>query len=139
MSDATRQVGLERTGASRYVATNARGGQVPIGDGSDDTFTPVELLLAAIAGCSAIDVDMLTTRLSEPEGFAVSAQGEKVQDADGHHLTDLLVRFAVAFPEGADGDRARDRLPDAVAKSRDRLCTVLRTVALPSPVTFTVD
>lgn len=139
MADSTRQVGLQRTGTSRYLATNARGGTLPIGDGSDGTFTPVELLLAAIAGCSAIDVDMLTSRLSEPGSFTVTAQGDKVSDADGNHLADVAVRFSVTFPDGADGDRARDRLPDAVAKSRDRLCTVSRTVALPTPVTFEVD
>ena len=49
MSDTHRQVGLERLGRGRYRVTNARGGEMVIGDGSSDDFTPVELLLAAVA------------------------------------------------------------------------------------------
>ena len=33
--------------------------------------------------------------------------------------------FTVRFPDGADGDRARERLPRAIAQSHDRLCTVV--------------
>jgi uncharacterized OsmC-like protein len=42
--------------------------------------------------------------------------------------------FDLQFPEGEAGDAARAVLPDAIAKSRDRICTVSRTVALGSPV-----
>lgn len=110
-----------------------------MGDGSTDEFTPVELLLAAVAGCSAIDVDFLTSRLSEPDAFVVRAAAEKVRDEHGNHLADVSAEFSVTFPAGEGGDAARNRLPDAVAKSRDRLCTVSRTVALPTPVVFTVS
>ena len=40
----------------------------------------------------------------------------------------------MTFPEGADGDRAREMLPKAIAMSHDRLCTVTRTVVLGTPV-----
>jgi putative redox protein len=39
-------------------------------------------------------------------------------------LTGIVVTFQTTFPGGADGDKARAILPDAVAKSHDRLCTV---------------
>ncbi len=42
--------------------------------------------------------------------------------------------FDVTFPEGADGDRAKESLPRAVAQSHDRLCTVTRTVIVGTPV-----
>jgi hypothetical protein len=45
----------------------------------------------------------------------------------------------VTFPAGADGDRARDVLRRALAQSRDRLCTVSRTVQLPTPVSYLAD
>lgn len=135
-SDSLRSVSLTRTAPRRYLATNDRGGTVPLGDGGTEDFTPVELLLAAVAGCSAIDVDLLTSRLAEPEQMDLVAQAQKVRDEQGNHLGEVAVTFTVRFPEGQQGDRARDRLPDAVAKSRDRLCTVSRTVALPTPVRF---
>ncbi|MDT0201448.1 OsmC family protein [Nocardioides sp. AE5] len=135
-NDATRSVSLERIGKGRYKATNARGGVLPIGMGEDPDFTPVELLLAAIAGCSSIDVDLITGKRAQPLDFRVSASGEKVRDEDGNHMTDLRVEFSITFPEGPDGDRARDFLPRAIEQSRDRLCTVSRTVSLGSPVEF---
>lgn len=135
-TDNLRSVTLARTGATTYDATNVRGGTLRIGSGETDDFTPVELLLAAVAGCSAVDVDLLTSRLAEPTAFDLVAAGEKVRDEQGNHLASVRVEFTVRFPDGPAGDTARDRLPDAVAKSRDRLCTVSRTVALPTPVQF---
>ncbi|MBD8869564.1 OsmC family protein [Nocardioides donggukensis] len=132
-----RSIDLVRTAKGRYLATNARGGELPVGSGDDSDFTPVELLLAAIAGCSAVDVDLITVKRSEPESFAVHCSGEKVRDARGNHLVDLRVSFDVAFPDGDDGDRARAAMPRALAQTRDRLCTVSRTVAIGEPVVFT--
>lgn len=135
-----RSVTLTRTGPSTFEATNSRGGTLPVsggGSGSSD-FTPVELLLVGVAGCSGVDIDLLTTRLAEPETFRISASAEKIRDGDGNHLGPVTVTVEVVFPEGEPGDAARERLPDAVAKSRDRLCTVSRTVQLPTPVEFEI-
>lgn len=137
--DALRSVSLTRTGTTTFEATNARGGTVTMSSGSTEEFTPVELLLAAMAGCSAVDIDLLTTRLAEPESFAMSAAGAKVRDEDGNHMGPITITVSVTFPEGPEGDAARERLPDAVARSRDRLCTVSRTVQLPTPVTYQID
>lgn len=134
-----RSVSLRRTAARQYVATNPRGGELRFGEGSDDDFTPVELLLAAIAGCSAIDVDYIAARRAEPESFEVVAGAEKIRDDSGNHLEDIEVVFRVSFPDGDAGDAARAVLPDAIAKSRDRLCTVSRTVELASPVTMRAE
>lgn len=135
-TDDHREVRLSRVGPQRLVATNARGGQLSLGSGDGEDFTPVELLLAAVAGCSAIDVDLITGRRAEPTTFDLVSSGRKVRDEDGNHLTDLEVTFTVRFPEGEEGDSARQMLPRAIAQSRDRLCTVSRTVALPTPVTM---
>ena len=42
----------------------------------------------------------------------------------------------LTFPEGEDGDRARGVLPRAIAQTRDRLCTVGRTVAIGEPIEY---
>lgn len=139
MTTNERSVGLSRVGERRFEVTNARGGRIVLGEGVDADFTPVELLLAAVAGCSAIDVDALTTRRAEPDAFEVTVSAEKLSDADGNHLGPVTARFALAFPEGPDGDRAREALPKAVAASRDRLCTVSRTVQLPTQVDFEIE
>jgi len=131
---AHRGVRLERIENSRYVATNDRGGQISIGRGGGTDFTPVDLLLAGIGGCTAIDVDLLTSRRAEPDAFEILVDAEKVRDEAGNHLTEILVTFRIKFPAGERGDAARALLPDAVKKSHDRLCTVSRTVELGTPI-----
>ena len=134
-----RSVSLRRTRAGEYVATNVRGGELPFGTGEGPQFTPVELLLAAIGGCTALDVDALTSRLAEPERFQVRVGADKVRDDEGNHLQDITITFSVAFPEGPEGDAARTRLPDAATRSHDRLCTVSRTVELGTAVSWQLD
>ena len=134
-----RRVSLTRTAAGEYEAVNVRGGTIRMGGGQTEDFTPVELLLAAIAGCSAVDVDTITSRRAEPVEFEVAAEGEKARTDDlGNHMTGLEVTFTVRFAEGEDGDRAREMLPKAVQMSHDRLCTVSRTVEFGTPVTMRV-
>jgi uncharacterized OsmC-like protein len=133
-ADPHRSVELTRIGEHRYKATNRRGGVLPIGEGDDPDFTPVELLLAAIAGCAAIDVDYITGKRSAAETFDVHVEGDKVRDEQGNHHANLRVVFDVTFPDGEAGDAARGVLQSAIERSRDRICTVSRTVALPSPV-----
>ena len=135
-----RQVTLRRTSLGHYAAVNARGGTLAVGAGDGEDFTPVELLLVAIAGCSSVDVDHITSRRAEPLEFVVTAEGEKTSaDELGNHLTDLTVTFTVRFPDGEAGDSARAMLPRAVRTSHDRLCSVSRTIELGSPVEMKVE
>jgi uncharacterized OsmC-like protein len=130
-----RSVEISRTSVGRYVLRNVRGGEIPIGTGDDDSFTPVELLLAAIGGCTAADVDPFVSRRAEPVGFTVGVTGDKIRDgAGGNRMENLTVEFNVAFPEGDAGDAARAVLPRSVQMSHDRLCTVTRTVERGTPV-----
>ena len=134
--DSLRSVQLSRIEKATYAATNIRGGSITLGEGNDQDFSPVELLLVAIAGCAAIDVDYITGKRAEPLTFEVLSVGDKVRDDNGNHLSNLLVTFDVVFPRGADGDAARAVLPRAIAQSHDRLCTVSRTVQLGTPVSM---
>ncbi len=138
-SSVHRSVTIERTAQGVFAATNTRGGQFRFGTGGGTDFTPTELLLAAIAGCTAIDVDILTSRRAEPDSFQVRAEADKVRDAHGNRLTDIVVTFQISFPDGSDGDEARAILPDAVRKSHDRLCTVGRTVETGTPITARIE
>ena len=137
MSDETlRSIDLARTDDGRYEVTNRRGGVLRIGTGEDDDFTPVELLLSAIAGCAAIDIGLTPGTGAPPDTFDLRTAGNKVRDDRGNHLVDLQVVLDVRFPEGEEGDRAREALPRAIAQTRDRLCTVGRTVAIGEPITY---
>jgi putative redox protein len=132
--DTERRIELTRLAKGHYEAVNPRGGRLQFGIGEDETFSPVELLLTAIAGCSAADVDFITVKRAEPDRFAVTMRADKLRDENGNHLVDLVLSFDISFPEDVAGDAAREVLPEAVRRSHDRLCTVSRTVELGTPI-----
>lgn len=135
MSEDQRSIEMTRLSKGRYEATNPRGGRLVLGQGGeDDAFTPVELLLAAIAGCSAIDVDYITAKRAEPTRLDVRMRGDKIRDDQGNRMTELVLSFDVEFPDDEAGRAAYDVLPRAVRMSHDRLCTVSRTVEVGTPV-----
>jgi uncharacterized OsmC-like protein len=128
-----RSIEMTRLEKGRYEATNSRGGRLALG-GPGEEFSPVELLLVAIAGCSAIDVDFIVAKRAEPTRLDVRMSGEKIRDEQGNRLTNLVLSFDVEFPDDEGGRAAYDVLPRAVQQSHDRLCTVSRTVEVGTPV-----
>jgi len=134
--DTLRSIEMTRTGKGRFEATNSRGERLVVGEGG---FSPIELLLTAIAGCSAMDVDYITGKRTEPTRFEVSMSGHKVRDDNGNRLVDLLLSFHVEFDDDEDGRTATERVPGAVQMSHDRLCTVSRTVEVGTPIRTRVE
>ena len=137
--DTERSVRIERIALHKFRATNARGGTLDFGDGGDSDFSPVELLLTAIAGCTALDLEYIAGKRETPTRFDARIRADKVRDDDGNHLTDIVMRFDIEFPAGDAGDAAREVLPSALQRSHDRLCTVSRTVELGTPVEAHLD
>jgi uncharacterized OsmC-like protein len=136
MSDAgERRVELERVGHEAFIARNPRGHTIQVGAG-DNGFTPIELLLVALGGCSGLDLDAILGKRSDFTSFTVETRGDKVRDEHGNHLVNLQITFDAQFPDDEGGDAARAFLPKAMAKSRDWLCTVSRTVQLGAPVEY---
>ena len=82
--DNYRQTKIERIDRLRYRAYGANGATLDFGVG-EGLLTPVELLLAAIAGCSSVDVDAGTSRRSTPE----DEQGAKAQK-----MVDRLIQLS---------------------------------------------
>lgn len=133
--DTRRQVRLERVSGGAFRIHNDAGGSIDVGV-NDTDFSPVELLLAALASCAAVNVEEITGRRAEPDSFEVVAEGHKVRDETGGRMTDLRLLFDVVFPEGERGDAARAILPRVMQQTHDRICTVSRTVGLGSDVAY---
>lgn len=133
-----RRVTLTRDSEGRYTVRNDRGGSITTSSGTDE-LSPVELLLAGIAGCTAVDVDTVTTRRAEPESFEIEVSADKVKDEQGNHLKDIEITFRVRFPDDEGGDKARAILPSLVRRSHEEFCTVSRTVMLGADVTATIE
>jgi putative redox protein len=133
-----RWVSLDRIDEGVYLARNARGHELRFGSKDPDGFTPVELLLAAIAGCTAVDIDVVTGRRSPAEQFRARVDAE-VSHEDGNILHDITLTFSVTFPPGEAGDAARQILPRVAQTSHDRTCTVSRTIEAGTPVTLVIE
>jgi putative redox protein len=132
-----RKVTLTREADGIYIADNGRGGKIRFGHNAEDGFGAVELLLAAVLGCSSTDVDMMTTRRAEPDHFEVTGVVDKVTGGvDGAHLRDIHLTFDLRFPEGDDGDKARDRIASALEYAHETSCTVSRSLERGTKVTL---
>ncbi|NVM97284.1 OsmC family protein [Arthrobacter sp. SDTb3-6] len=133
-----RSVELVRTDTARYVARNAAGAEIEFGHG-EGLLSPVELLLAAIAGCSSIDVDTVTARSAEPTAFRVGASGHKVVEDGANRVDGLHLSFNVAFPDTEEGRKAAGMVDRLVELSHDKYCTVSRTVEHGTAVSHEVN
>lgn len=137
--DNLRTVDITRIEKGLYEATNRHGVKLVFGQDNTQNFSAVELLLAAIAGCSGTDVDFITSKRAEPTAFDVHISGEKVRDGAGkNHVADITVTFDIRFPQGEAGDAARGVLQRAVQQSHDRLCSVSQTVERGTPISVHV-
>lgn len=134
-----RRVTLSRLEEGVYLARNARGDELRFGSKAPDAFTPVELLLAAIAGCTAVDVDVVTGRRSTAETFGATIEANYLRDDTGNRLDDIRLTFQISFPEGEAGDAAREVLPRVLKTAHDRTCTVSRTIEAGTPITVTSE
>ena len=137
MSEITKQysVDLNRVENSVYRATNADGASIEFGRG-EGLLSPVELLLAAVAGCTAVDVDVVTSRRTEPESFRVHAEGDRVDEDGASRLSDVRVAFDLSFPSTPEGDKARALVDNLIRISHEKDCTVSRTVEHATNVEF---
>ena len=130
-----RTVEITRIQKGLYEAVNRHGVKLVFGQDNTQHFSAVELLLAAIAGCSGTDVDFITSKRAEPSSFKVQISGRKVRDEAGkNHVADISMTFDITFPEGEKGEAARAVLGRSVQQSHDRLCSVSQTVERGAPI-----
>ena len=134
-TQAPRSVSLTRESQGVYIARSHSGAEIRFGHNSGG-FGSVELLLAALAGCSGTDLDEMTSRRAEPTVFEATVTATKIGGDEGNSLRDIVVSFHVEFPEGEDGDKARARIEPALRAAHERTCTVSRTVEAGTPVTL---
>jgi uncharacterized OsmC-like protein len=123
-------VEVRLVGQHDFVATNDRGASVRVGrKGAPGAFTPVELLLAAAAGCAAVTAETLVTR--RVDGGLV-ARADDVRP-DGAHQLDA-VPIALDYDISQLDATQRAALDAAVRRAIDQLCTVTRTLkSTPTP------
>ncbi|PRY35248.1 OsmC family protein [Umezawaea tangerina] len=116
-------VEVRRVGQHSFVASNGRGAEVRIGrKDQDGSFSPVELLLAAAAGCAAVTAETLITR----RAGEFTARADHVQAEGAHEVGTVPVSLDYDL-SGLD-DAQRAALESVVRRAVDQLCTVTRTL-----------
>ncbi|MEU6659002.1 OsmC family protein [Streptomyces sp. NPDC046821] len=117
-----------RNGYRDWTARNDRGAEVRIAAADDPeaqpSFTPVELLLAAIGGCGGLVTDR-TARSVVQDGMRIVVESVSRPEDDGR-VGAIRVSYEIELPEG--DEHAADALARGVRLTHDKYCTVSRTV-----------
>lgn len=124
-------VTVERNDDGTFVARNSRGATITFGTGGEDSsFTPVELLLAALGGCNLVTVEPLTAQRGHrlPKLAAV-IEAEKIKV---NKLGTVTMRYDVEMPAGDDA--AAKVFHDVAERVHERACTVSTALIDPTEI-----
>ena len=121
--------GLSFTGTGHATGFTLPLGADPSVGGDNDGFRPTELLLVALAGCTAMDViSILSKKRQIITSFEVKAHGERAPQ-DPKRFTSFLVEYVLK------GNRIDpDAAERAVELSEEKYCSVMATLRLAGPV-----
>lgn len=130
------KVDCDWTGKQSFVA-NVNGFKVhmdaskPFGDEKNPT--PKQLVLAALCGCTGMDViGLLKKNKQEPMKFKIEAEAAIAGDHP-HELKDIKLRFLV------DGSCDPIKVTEAVNLSQTRYCAVSSMVSRGTTITYDVS
>ncbi|MFE0106678.1 OsmC family protein [Streptomyces sp. NPDC059009] len=115
-----------RNGYRDWTARNDRGAEVRIGaaddPGAQPSFTPVELLLAALGGCGGLVMDR-TARAVDHDDLRVVVESVSRPEDDGR-VGVVRVSYEMELPEGTPAEV----FARGVRLTHEKYCTVSRTV-----------
>ncbi len=110
-------------GALKFTGQNAKGSATAIDGNTESGPSPMELLLEAIGGCSAIDVVLILQRMREPLArLEIALEGERA-DSQPRYFTAITARFDV-WGDGLN----TDKVARAVNLSFARYCSVFHSL-----------
>jgi putative redox protein len=94
-------------------------------------FRPMQLLLAGVGGCSAIDVIMiLKKQKQEIESFDVEVEGEREKIEEYSLFRDIVIHFKMK------GKIDRDKAERAIKLSLEKYCSVSKTLEPTAKITY---
>ncbi len=121
----TKRVHLSWTGTGMEYRGGGEAGSPVVLDGkSVQGPGPMDALLLALAGCMAVDVQVILERSRVPlRGLRVEVEGERAP-AHPRRYTGIRMVFLVEGPEEKD----QGKLERAVELSREKFCSVLHSL-----------
>jgi putative redox protein len=117
------KIDVRYLGQGSFVATSEGGAKLRMEGPADmggpgESPRPMETLLAALAGCSSVDVVKILTQQKEPlEGLTVRVEGTRA-DAIPAVFTKIRLVFEISGPV------AENKARRAVALSMEKYCSV---------------
>jgi putative redox protein len=119
------KINIKRLNSNYHLlATNEDGNEVhmdssPDIGGEGNGIRPMQMLLAAVGGCSSIDVILiLKKQKQEIENFEVEVEGDKVKVEDHSVFKNIVLHFKI------DGNVDRDKAERAIQLSMEKYCSV---------------
>lgn len=103
--------------------------------GRNNGVRPMQLLLMALGGCSAIDIiSILKKQRQEIEDIKITVDGEREQVKDGAAVFEKInVKFMLK------GKIDREKAQRAVDLSMEKYCSVTKTLEKTAKITYTVE
>lgn len=120
-------------------AKNDRGNLVqldasPADGGQGKGFGPMQVLLAGMGGCSAIDVIKILRKQREPlDDIKLTINGEREQGAVPSLYTEVHAHFKLF------GNINEEKANKAVALSVEKYCSVARTLEKTAKITYSLE
>ena len=98
--------------------------------GHNSGFRPTQLLLAAVGGCSAIDVVMILKKQKQKiDSFEIEVDGEKEKVEEYSLFRNIELHFKIS------GEVDRSKAEKAIQLSLDKYCSVAKTLEPTAKIT----
>lgn len=102
--------------------------------GTNKGMRPMQLLLAAMGGCSSVDViNILRKQKQELKDIKITVTGEREKDAVPALYTEVHAHFKLY------GDLDKDKVQKAVSLSVEKYCSVAKTLEATAKVTYSFE
>jgi len=102
--------------------------------GTNQGMRPMQLLLAAMGGCSSIDVINILKKQKQPlKDIKVTITGEREKDAIPSLYTEVHAHFKLF------GNLDPDKAQKAVSLSVDKYCSVAKTLEKTAKITYSIE
>jgi putative redox protein len=102
--------------------------------GGNNGMRPMQLLLAAMGGCSSIDIiNILKKQRQDLKDIKITVTGEREKDAVPSLYTEVHAHFKLF------GNLDRDKAEKAVALSVEKYCSVAKTLEKTAKVTYSFE
>lgn len=102
-------------------------------EGKVEGASPMELLLAALAGCSGIDIiAILNKQKINPTDLKMDVEGERIPNVAPSLFYKIKVNVRL------EGDIPAEKAKRAVCLSFDKYCSVAKTLEYSTPIKYSI-